>query len=274
MSVNIHPTAIVSGSAEIAEDVIIGPYCVVGEKTKIGKGTVLMPFASVCEYTEVGSGCTFHQHCVIGGAPQDLGYKGEETWAKIGNNVICREYVTINRATGEGESTTIGDNCLIMEGVHVAHNVKIGKECTVANKVGFSGYVQIGDYAVIGGMVGFHQFVHVGSYCMVGGFSRVTLDVPPYCLAVGTPLRVYDINKVGLRRRGISPENRTIIRDIYRIIYNSGRTVKEGLSYVAEVYPDNDAAKMILDFAAGATRGFAPRITQDWSSKKEDKAVD
>jgi len=269
MGVSIHPTSFVSERAVLGENVQIGPYCIVDGDTKIGDGCVLRAYARICSYTELGPGCTIHEHAVIGGDPQDLSYKGETTWVRIGRNVVCRENVTINRAVGEGEETSVGDGCFVMEGVHFAHNVKVGRECTVANKAGLSGHVHVGDYTVIGGMAGFHQFVHIGSYCMIGGLSRVVQDVPPYCLATGSPLRVYDINKVGLRRRGIESETRRLIREMYRVIYNSGRTVKDGLAEVARLYDGNEAAKLILEFASDTIRGFAPRITQDWHNKQK-----
>lgn len=273
MMTRIHPTAIVSKDAEIGQNVEIGPYCIVDGNTKIGDGTVLRGFVHVCNYTEMGKNCTIYDHAVIGGDPQDLSYKGEISWAKIGDGVVCREYVTINRASGEGEETLVGDKCFIMEGVHVAHNVKIGRECTIANKAGLSGHVQVGDYAVIGGMTGFHQFVHIGSYCMIGGMSRVNQDVPPYCLAVGSPLRVYDINRVGLRRRGFDTRTRSQIREMYKLIYDPHTTVREGIAEVARRFQNDSAAKLILDFAAEATRGFAPRVTQDWKAK-DDGQID
>ena len=270
MATVIHSTAIVSKDAVLGTDVRIGPYCLVDGNARIGDRTVLRALASVCNYTEIGSDCTIYEHAAIGGDPQDLSYKGEISYARIGNGVVCREYVTVNRASGEGEETVLGDGCFIMEGVHIAHNVKIGKECIIANKAGLAGHVNIGDYAVIGGMSGFHQFVHVGSYCMIGGMSRITRDVPPYCLAVGAPVRVYDINRVGLKRRNFNSETRKQIRDMYRIIYNSGRTVKEGLAEVELIFAGNEAAARILDFAAEAKRGFAPRITQEWKKNVED----
>ncbi len=274
MSIQVHPSAIVSKDAEIGDDVQIGPFCIVDGKTKIGARTELKAYSRVCDYTEVGTDCVFHEHAVIGGAPQDLGYKGETSWARIGNNVVCREFVTINRATGEGEETRVGDNCFIMENVHLAHNVVIGRDCTIANKAGLSGHVHVGDFAVIGGMSGFHQFVHIGSYCMVGGLSRLTQDVPPFCLAAGAPCRVYDINRVGLRRRGFSPESRRNIRDMYKIIYNSGLTIREGIKEVARIYAEDEAAKILLTFADESTRGFTPRMTQDWARKSEENSVD
>lgn len=270
MSVQIHPTAIVAKEAELGENVKIGPYCIVDPKVKIGDGTELRAFVRVCDYTEMGSGCVMHEHAVIGGVPQDLSYRGEVTWAILGDKVVCREFVTVNRAVGEGSATRVGDGCFIMEGVHLAHNVRIGRECTIANKSGLSGHVVVGDFVVIGGIAGFHQFTHIGSYCMIGGLSRVTQDVPPYCLAAGIPLRVFDINKVGLRRRGFESATRRKIRDMYKLIYNSSLPMKEALKRIDERYPGDAEAKMILDFAAQSTRGFTPRMTHDWERKTEE----
>ena len=270
MSVQIHPTAIVAKEAKLGENVKIGPYCIVDPKVEIGDGSELRAFARVCDYTRMGAGCVIHEHAVIGGLPQDLSYRGEETWAILGDRVVCREFVTVNRAAGEGNVTQVGDGCFIMENVHLAHNVRIGHDCTIANKSGISGHVVVGDYVVIGGMTGFHQFTHIGSYCMIGGLSRITQDVPPYCLAAGIPLRVFDINKVGLRRRGFESSTRRKIRDMYKLIYNSALPMKEALKQLAEKYPGDAEAKMILDFATESTRGFTPRVTHDWERKAEE----
>lgn len=267
MTLAIHPTAVVSKEAEIGDNVTIGPYAIVEEKTIIGDDTTLRANSHVCRLTEVGKNCVLYEHSVIGGLPQDLSYGGEESWVKIGDNVVCREFVTINRATGEGELTSIGDNTYIMEGVHVAHNVKVGANCTIANKTGLSGYVRIEDHSVIGGMCGIHQFVHIGAYSMVGGMSKITQDIPPYCLAAGLPGRVYDINRIGLKRHGFDAETRRILRDIYRIIYNSGLGTKGGIAKVSELYGDLPVAKTIIAFVEDSKRGLTPRITQDWHNK-------
>ena len=130
MSVQIHPTAIVAKEAKLGENVKIGPYCIVDPKVEIGDGSELRAFSRVCDYTRMGAGCVIHEHAVIGGLPQDLSYRGEETWAILGDRVVCREYVTVNRAAGEGNVTQVGDGCFIMENVHLAHNVRIGHDCT------------------------------------------------------------------------------------------------------------------------------------------------
>ncbi len=272
-NIKIHPTAIVSPDAQIASDVEIGAYCVVDGKVEIGEGTILRPFSRVCDYTKIGKNCRIHEHAVIGGPPQDLSYKGEITWAILGDGVTCREYVTINRATGEGETTEIGDGCFIMENVHCAHNVKTGKGCTIANKNGIAGHVHIGDYAVIGGMSGFHQFVHIGSYCMVGGMSRLTQDIPPFMMAVGAPIRVYDINKVGLRRRGFDQTQRTKIHNLYKKIYDEGLLFKEAIAEIEREFPTDPEARLIIDFARSTIRGFAPRFTREAKKSATDEEL-
>lgn len=267
MSVSIHPTAIVSKGAQLGNNVTIGPFCMVDDKVIIGDGTVLRAYVHIYSYTEMGSDCTIFDHAVIGGEPQDITFRNEETWVRIGSNLMCREYVTINRAVGEGKATTVGDNCFIMENVHLAHNVRVGHDCTIANKCGFSGHSQIGDYVVVGGMAGFHQFVHVGSYCMIGGLSKIVRDVPPFCLADGAPIRVYDINRVGLKRRGFDSEKRRRIREIYRTLYDPGRTIREGLAELEKNYGATEEGRMILDFVSQSTRGLSPRINHDWNRK-------
>ena len=271
----IHPTAIVSPKAQLGENVKIGPFCMVDGDVILGDNTELRAYVHIYGYTEMGSDCTIFDHTVIGGEPQDITFNKEETWVKIGNNLMCREYVTINRAVGEGKATTVGDNCFIMEGVHLAHNVKIGHDCTIANKCGFSGHTHIGDFVVVGGMAGFHQFVHVGSYCMIGGLSKIVQDVPPFCLANGSPIRVYDINRIGLKRRGFESHSRKLIREMYRTLYDPSRTMREGLAELESKYGSTAEAKMILEFASQSTRGLSPRINHDWNHKAQgEKDID
>ena len=213
MSVKVHPSAIVSPKAEISDGVTIGPYCVIADNVKIGAGTELAAFVSVRDYVTIGENCTISEYVALGNIPQDHGFMGEVSYVRIGDNNIIRENVTINRATGEGNATTVGNGCFIMDAVHFAHNVQVGDCVTVANKVGLSGFVEVGSHTVFGGMAGVHQFVRIGEYCMIGGLYRVVKDVPHYTLASGEPLRLNGLNKVGLERGGFSPKT---IREIYR----------------------------------------------------------
>ena len=256
MSAIIHPTAVVSPSAEIGDGAEIGPYCVIEGHVSIGAGTILKAFVSVRGWTSIGTNCRIYEFTAVGGDPQDHGYKGEESWVRIGNDNIIRENVTINRATGEGCETVVGDHCFIMENVHLAHNVRLGSHVTIANKVGISGHVTLGDHTVIGGMSGVHQFVRIGSYCMIGGLYRVTKDVPHYTLASGEPLRLTGLNSVGLKRANFSSEKRREIRAFYRELYSDktlfSQSLRDALAKKTTYSPE---VQLILEFYDGTKRG-------------------
>ena len=230
MSVTIHPSAVVAPEAKLGDGVQIGPFCVVGPRAAIGEGTVLNAFVTVHDFVTIGRNCHIYEYTALGGDPQDHGYKGEESWVHIGDDNVIRENVTINRGTGEGTETVVGDGCFIMDGVHLAHNVRLGNFVTIANKVGLSGFVSVGDHTVFGGMCGVHQFVRIGSYCMVGGLYRVSKDIPHYTLASGEPLRLTGLNSVGLKREGFTSETRKAIRAFYRDLYRKDRRFSESLA--------------------------------------------
>jgi UDP-N-acetylglucosamine acyltransferase len=256
MSVSIHPTAIVSPAAQLGDGVEIGPYCLVEGRASIGAGTVLKAFVTVCDRVSIGENCQIYEYTALGETPQDHGYKGEASWVHIGNGNTIRENVTINRATGEGGETIVGDRCLIMDGVHLAHNVRLGSHIVIANKVGLSGYVTVGDHTVFGGMAGVHQFVRIGSYCMIGGMYRVSKDVPHYTLASGEPLRLMGLNSVGLRRANFSSELRREIQAFYQDLYSKERTFtqsfKDALEKKNAFRPE---IQSILEFYEGTQRG-------------------
>ena len=256
MSAAVHPSAVVAPGAELGDGVRVGPFCRVESGAVIGEGTVLEACVSVHGGVTIGKNCHIYEYTAVGGDPQDHGYKGETSWVRIGDGNVIRENVTINRATGEGNETVVGDGCFIMEGVHLAHNVRLGNHVTLANKVGLSGFVSVGDHTVFGGMSGVHQFVRVGSYCMIGGLYRVTKDVPPYTLASGEPLRLAGLNVVGLRRANFSSEVRRALRAFYRKLYRRGarfsESLKEALAERESCIPE---VRAILDFYEGSRRG-------------------
>lgn len=256
MSVNIHPSSIVSPKAELADGVTIGPFCVIDDKVTIGAGTLLRGYVSIHDYVSIGEGCEICEYTAIGGNPQDHGYKGEVSYVKIGNNNLIRENVTINRATGEGNATIVGSDCFIMDGVHLAHNTRLGDHVTIANKVGLSGFVEVGSHTVFGGMAGVHQFVRIGDYCMIGGLFRVVKDVPHYTLASGDPLRLTGLNKVGLERAGFTEDTRRTITKFYRGLYSRekvfSQALKEAISRKDEYIPE---IRHIIEFYEGTKRG-------------------
>lgn len=265
MSVQIHPSAFVSPKAELADGVVVGPYCVVDEKVVIGRNTVLRPYVHLCDYTKIGDEANIFENAILGSVPQDHGFKGEVSWALVGNRTVIRENVTVHRASGENKVTSVGDDCLIMEGVHLGHNVQVSDAVTISSKSGLAGYVSVGRGTVIGGMTGFHQFVRVGSYCMIGGASRVAQDVPPFMLVNGSPCRAFGLNVVGLRRNNFSADERQEIKSAYKRIYQSGMTLRAAVEALEAEKGDSPLVSEIIAFFKGGDkhRGFCPwpRVT-------------
>ena len=235
--VTIHPSAIVDPKAELGEGVEIGPFCIVEAGTTIGAGSTLESNVIVKRGTTLGSNCRLMPHIILGGEPQDMKFKGEESFVRIGNNNILREMVTIHRATGEGRATVIGDDNLLMAYVHFGHNCVVGDGNMISNSTGVSGHVTIEDKCVIGGFVGIHQFVHIGKMAIVGGLSKVVQDVPPFCMADGRPSKIHGLNVRGLRRNGIEQEERNQISKAFKLLYRSELNTSQALERISEEVP-------------------------------------
>jgi len=217
----IHPTAVIDPQAEIAENVHIGPFCYVEAGVVLHEGTKLDSHVVIKSGTELGARNYVGQGAILGGDPQDRKYKGEPTYLKIGDDNVFREYVTLHRATGEGNSTVVGNRCYLMAFCHLGHNVSVQDDATLANEVAVSGHVTIERMATIGGKTGIHQFVRIGRSAMVAAMSRIVRDVPPFMLAGGMEQTVHDINAVGLRRIGISPESRMALHKACKLMFKS-----------------------------------------------------
>jgi UDP-N-acetylglucosamine acyltransferase len=204
----IHSTALVHPEAQIAEDVEVGPWCVIGPKVKIGSGTQLKANVIIEGHTAIGEKNVIFPFAVIGGAPQDLKYAGEDTQLFIGDRNTIRESVTINRGTVQGGGvTSLGNDNLVMAYTHLGHDCRVGNHCVLSNSVNLAGHTLIGDYAILCGMTGVSQFLRVGAHSYVGGQSGVENEVPPYSIVVGSrPCRLKGANIVGLRRRGFPVE--------------------------------------------------------------------
>lgn len=260
MTARIHPTALVHPDARLGDGVVIGPFCHVDGAVTIGDGTVLRSYVRIYDHTVLGSNCEVFEHAVLGPEPQDRGFKGEVSYVSIGDRTVLRENVTVHRASGEGNVTSVGSDCLIMEGVHLAHNVMVADRVTISSKSGLAGYVSIGEGTVIGGLAGFHQFIRVGAFCMVGGASKNSQDVPPFTLVDGAPSRIYGLNSVGLRRNGFSAEDRSLIKACYRKIYHGGFLLREGVEAARRDLGGHPLAERIFDFFTSGTRhrGFCP----------------
>jgi UDP-N-acetylglucosamine acyltransferase len=225
----IHTSAIVHPSAQIGRKSEIGPYCIVGEHVSIGERTVLQAHVVVNGWTEIGEDCQIYPFATIGAASQDRKYTGERAFTRIGSRTVVREYVSIQRATGHDEVTAVGDDCLLLAYVHIAHNCIIGNGVTMSNLAQLAGHVEVGDFATIGGQAGVHQFTRIGRYAMIGGASKLTKDVPPFFLIEGNPAQPYGLNSVGLRRAGFSVDERNEIKRFYKHLYNPKMNVSQAI---------------------------------------------
>jgi len=253
--VRVHPTAIVDSGAELGVDVEVGPYAIVGPQVSVGDRSVLAPHAVLERNVRLGAGCAVGSGSILGGDPQDLKFKGEETWVEIGDSTVVREYSTVNRGTAESWKTTVGRKCLVMSYVHLAHDCHIGDEVILSNCVQLAGHVKIGDGAIIGGLSAVHQFVKIGAYAFIGGMSRVSKDVPPFVKAVGNPMELFGLNGVGLERRAIPRETVRELKKAYTLFFRSDLNVSQALARArAELRPLPEI-ELFVKFVEESERG-------------------
>ncbi len=253
---NISPMAYVHPEAVIGEGCEIGPFCYIDSNVVIGANNRLMNSVTLLSGTRMGSGNTIFPGAVIGAVPQDLKFKGEETTAEVGDNNTIRENVTINRGTAAKGRTVVGSNNLLMEGMHVAHDVVVGNGCIIGNSTKLAGEVEVDDFAIISGGVLVHQFCHIGSYVMVGGGTRTSQDIPPFVMAAREPVAYCGLNLVGLRRRGFAPELIENIHNTYRLLYQRGKLRAECLEDIRREVPMSPEIEYILRFVEASTRGI------------------
>jgi UDP-N-acetylglucosamine acyltransferase len=254
----IHKTAIIDAKAELDSEVEVGPYCIIGSHVKIGKGTRLSPHVVIDGWTQIGEGCHIFQFASIGAIPQDLKYKGEESWVILGNNNVIREFVTINRGTApSGGRTVIGDHNFLMAYCHVAHDCKIGNHVILANAATLAGHIEIEDYAIVGGLVAVHQFVRLGCHSIIGGSSGANKDIPPYMIANGQRVKLYGLNTVGLKRHNFSHEAVSNLKKAYRIIFRSSLTAKKTLDQLQAEIKNSPEVDHLINFIKNSKRGIA-----------------
>lgn len=252
----ISPLAYIHPEAVIGEGCDIGPFCYIDKNVVIGPDNHLMNSVTVLSGSRIGRGNTIFPGAVIGAIPQDLKFKGEETTAEVGDNNKIRENVTINRGTAAKGKTVVGSNNLLMEGMHVAHDVVVGNGCIIGNSTKLAGEVVVDDFAIISAAVLVHQFCHIGSYVMVGGGTRTGQDVPPFTMAAREPVAYCGLNLVGLRRRGFSAETIDNIHNAYRLLYQTGKLRKECLQEIRETVPMSPEIEYILRFVEESKRGI------------------
>lgn len=255
----IHETAIVDPGAELGIGVEIGAYSIIGPDVRIGDGCVIAPHVTIEPYTTIGQNCRIWSGAILGGRPQDHKFSGERSFLSLGDNNIVREYVTVHRATGEDNVTTIGNDNMFMAYCHVGHNCTIGSGIMMANMVGISGHVIVEDKVVFGGMVGVHQFVRIGKMAMVGGYSKIVQDVPPFSMVDGRPAKVYDLNVIGLRRSGVRPAVRNGLRQAYKLLYRSNLNLSQAVESIESEVDPSPERDYLLDFVRSVKVGFAGR---------------
>ncbi len=256
INMQIHPSAIISSKAKIESSAIVGPYSIIGEKVSIGANTVVGAHCVIEGNTSIGNDCQIFTGAVIGSKPQDLKFKGEDVFLEIGNNNIIREYCTLNPGTGQGGKTTLGDNNLLMAYSHIAHDCRVGSGCVLANNSTLAGHVTIEDRAVVGGIVAIHQFVRVGMLSIIGGCSKVVQDIPPFSTCDGHPARVYGLNLIGLRRKGVSRESIKQIDQAFRLIFNSGLSAKHAVEKVEKELAATEEINYLVNFIKSSERGL------------------
>ena len=253
---DIHSTAIVSKSAQLGNDVSIGPYCIVEDDVVIGDGSRLTSSSRLGSGTVLGTNVQIFHGAVIGTIPQDLKFGGEKSKAVIGDDTVVREYATINRGTKAHGVTTIGKNCLLMAYSHIAHDCIIGDNVILVNSVNLAGHIEIDEYAIIGGVVPVHQFVKIGAHSMIGGGFRVQQDICPYALVGGYPLRVVGINSIGLKRRGFSTEVVRQLEKAFKILFFSKLNTTQAVERIKDEIEIIPEVKVILDFLERSERGI------------------
>ncbi|MBE0676420.1 MAG: acyl-ACP--UDP-N-acetylglucosamine O-acyltransferase [Bacteroidales bacterium] len=252
----ISKQSFVDSSAILGNDVKIDAFAYIYGNTEIGDGTWIGPGAVIMEGARIGRNCKIFPGAVISAVPQDLKFKGEETLAIIGDNTTIRECVTVNRGTASHGKTVIGNNCLLMSYVHVAHDCEIGNNCILVGYTGLAGEVHVDDWAILGGGTVVHQFVHIGGHVIIGGGSKVRMDVPPYIMADRDPLSYMGLNTVGLTRRGFTKEQTEEIENIYRALYKNGMNTSQAVAFIEKEFKPSPEKEYIVNFVKSSTRGI------------------
>ena len=248
----IHP------GAKIGRNVVIEPFTTIAEHVEIGDDCWIGPNVTIFDYVRLGKGCRVFPGAVIGAIPQDLKFRGEESWVEVGERTTLRECVTVNRGTAASGKllTRVGSDCLVMSYVHIAHDCRVGDHCILSSFAALAGEVDIDDWAIVGGGTMIHQFSHIGAHAMVGGASGVAKDIPPYVITGRNPAVYEGINLIGLRRRNFPDAVIAEIGSIYRLIYNSGLNVSDACRQIREFYGPSEHRDRILSFIEHSQRGI------------------
>ena len=258
MSADIHATAIVSDTANLGDDVVVGPYSVIGDNVEVGAGSVIGSHTVINGPTTIGEQNRIYQFASIGDDPQDKKYAGEPTTLVIGDRNTIREYCTISRGTTQDRGETrLGNDNWIMAYVHVAHDCIVGDHCILANNTTLAGHVVVGDWVIFGGFSGVHQFCRVGSHAVLGMYAGLNRDVPAYTMMSGQPAEPKGINSEGLKRRGFSADQIRNIKNGYRIVFRQGRKLAEAIDEIAGLAESQPELGLLLESLRSSERGLA-----------------
>ena len=253
----IHETAVVSETADLAENVVVGPYSIIESDVSIGSGTVIDSHVVIKGRTNIGSDNHIYSFVSIGDDPQDKKYDGEDTAVEIGNRNSIREYTTINKGTIQDVGTTrLGDDNWIMAYVHIAHDCQVGNNTIFANNTTLGGHVIVGDFVIFGGFSGAHQFCKIGAHSFLGMYSGIARDLPPYVVVMGQPAEPRGINLEGLKRRDFSSDQIRNIKTAYKKLYMSELRLEEAISQIEKIDDISGEIKLFIEFLEQATRGI------------------
>lgn len=253
---NIHPTAIVEAGAKIGNEVTIEAYAVIKSTVTLEDRVVIKSHAYIDGNTTIGSGTTIYPFACIGTKTQDLKFRGEKTFVKIGKNCDIREYVTINSSCEENSVVSLGDHCLIMANCHIAHNCTIGDRVIMGNNAALAGHVIVEDCAIISGLTGVHQFVRIGRHSMIGGMSRVGYDIPPYTIGAGIPFKFGGLNMIGLKRHGFPLKVRLELSKAFKLLYRSKLNLNDALARTEKELELLPEVKHWIQFCRESKRGL------------------
>lgn len=256
MGSRIHPTAVIDPSAEIGDEVEIGPYCVIHAGVTLADGCWLQNHVTLAGPLKVGANCRFYAFGSIGQRTQDLKYSGEPTFCEIGSDNTFREFCTVNRATSPGHKTTIGSHNNFLAYSHIAHDCTVGNHVIFSNNGTLAGHVAVGDHAILGGLSAVHQFCRVGPHAIIGGCTKIVQDVPPYMIADGNPAEVRAINQVGLERRGFSEPARRALRTAHQLLYRKSLNVSQALEEIEKLEDHESVLAVLVQFVRSSERGI------------------
>ncbi len=254
--VRVHPTAIVHPGARLGEHVEVGAWAMVGENCEVGDGCVIAARATLERNVRLGRNVRVGSSTILGGDPQDLKFRGEETWVEVGDDTVIREFTHVNRGTTQSYRTTIGRNAFVMSYVHLAHDCHVGDGVILVNNSQLAGHVTVEEKAIVAGLTAVHQFVRIGRHAFVGGCSRVVKDVPPFVKAVGNPVKLFGLNTLGLQRSGFDEATLAELKRAYRLLFRSELPLTAAVERGrAELDVSRPSVRALLDFVAGSERG-------------------